>query len=118
MGASRKRFGAEQVVKLLRQIEVLQGTGKSLPEACKAVGIRDTNFVSCHNPLHSLHRIPRVAHRSLNSVEPDAIELVNEMIAVLETLFPEGEKVPRVASREQEAGTAPNSRGEKDSPPS
>ena len=39
MGASRKRFGAEEVVKLLRQIEVLQGNGKSLPEACKAVGI-------------------------------------------------------------------------------
>ena len=39
MGASRKRFGAEEVVKLLRQIEVLQGTGKSLPETCKAVGI-------------------------------------------------------------------------------
>ena len=44
MGASRKRFGAEQVVKLLRQIEVLQGTGKSLPEACKAVGIVEQTY--------------------------------------------------------------------------
>ena len=44
MGASRKRFGAEQVVKLLRQIEVLQGNGKSLPEACKAVGIVEQTY--------------------------------------------------------------------------
>lgn len=59
--------------------------------------VRDTNFVSCHNPLHRLHRIPRVAHRSLNSVEPDAIRLANDMIAVLEKLFPGDEKIPRVA---------------------
>jgi hypothetical protein len=68
--------------------------------------VRDTNFVSCHNPLHRLHRIPRVAHRSLGSVEPDAIGLTNEMIAVLEGLFPGDEKIPRVAARAHEAGTA------------
>jgi hypothetical protein len=67
--------------------------------------VRDTNFVSCHNPLHRLHRIPRVAHRSLNSVEPDAIGLTNEMIAVLERLFPGDEKIPRVAARAREAST-------------
>ena len=61
--------------------------------------VRDTNFVSCHNPLHRLHRIPRVAHRTLNSVEPDAVGLANEMIAVLEALFPDSEKIPRVAQR-------------------
>jgi hypothetical protein len=59
--------------------------------------VRDTNFVTCHNPLHRLHRIPREAHRSLNSVELDAIELTNVMIAVLEKLFPSDEKIPRVA---------------------
>ena len=40
----RKRFEAEQVVKLLRQIEVLQGNGKSLAEACKAVGIVEQTY--------------------------------------------------------------------------
>ena len=39
MGAARKRFEAEQLVKLLRQIEVLQCNGESLVETCKAVGI-------------------------------------------------------------------------------
>lgn len=78
--------------------------------------VRDTNFVSCHNPLHRLHRIPRVAHRSLNSVEPDAIGLVNEMIAVLEKLFPSDERVPLVTSRQPEAGTtAPNAGRENES---
>jgi Family of unknown function (DUF5677) len=66
--------------------------------------VRDTNFVTCHNPLHRLHRIPRVAHRSLNSVEADAMALTNEMIAVLERLFPCDERIPRVASRTREAG--------------
>ncbi|MBK9949215.1 MAG: hypothetical protein IPP12_18825 [Nitrospira sp.] len=61
--------------------------------------IRDTNFVNCHNALHRLHRIPRVVHRTLNSVEPDAIGLVNEMIAVVENLFPSDEKIPRIASK-------------------
>jgi len=79
--------------------------------------VRDTNFVSCHNPLHRLHRIPRVAHRSLNSVEPDAIGLANEMIAVLEKLFPGDGKIPRVASRGPETGTTvPNTSQTKDSP--
>jgi hypothetical protein len=55
--------------------------------------VRDTNFVSCHPPLHRLHRIARVAHRSSSSVEPDAIGLINEMIAVLEGLFPGDEKI-------------------------
>ena len=60
--------------------------------------VRDTNFVICHNPLHRLHRIPRVAHRSLNSVEPDAISLVNDMISILETLFPDDKPLLRVSS--------------------
>jgi hypothetical protein len=78
--------------------------------------VRDTNFVNCHNPLHRLHRIPRVAHRSLNSVEPDAIGLVNEMIAVLEKLFPSDKRIPLVASRQPEAGTtAPNAGRENES---
>jgi transposase-like protein len=44
MGAARKRFGAEQIVNLLRQIEVLQANGKSLPEACRAAGIAEQTY--------------------------------------------------------------------------
>lgn len=73
--------------------------------------VRDTNFVSCHNPIHRLHRIPRVVHRSLNSVEPDAIGLTNDMIAVLEKLFPGDEKIPRVAPAAREAGTTAENHG-------
>ena len=35
----KKRFSAEQIVKLLRQIEVLMVQGKSAPEACRDAGI-------------------------------------------------------------------------------
>jgi hypothetical protein len=37
----KKRLGAEQIVTKLRQIEVLQGQGKSLAVACKEVGCSD-----------------------------------------------------------------------------
>jgi len=44
----KKRFGAEQIVTLLRQIEVLMAQGKSLPEACREAGISQQNFaMSC-----------------------------------------------------------------------
>jgi hypothetical protein len=35
----KKRFGAEQIVTLLRQIEVSMAQGKSVPEACRAAEI-------------------------------------------------------------------------------
>jgi hypothetical protein len=36
----KKRFGAEQIVTLLRQIEVLMVQGKSAPEACREAPAR------------------------------------------------------------------------------
>jgi len=44
----KKRFSAEQVVTLLRQIEVLIAQGKSAPVACREAGISQQNFaMSC-----------------------------------------------------------------------
>lgn len=53
--------------------------------------VRDTNLVICHNPLHRLHRIPRREHRQLASVESDAIEIANSMLAEIEILYPGSE---------------------------
>jgi hypothetical protein len=50
--------------------------------------VRDTNFVTCHNPLHRLHRIPRLLQRHLNPVEADAIDLTNEMLDLLDRFYP------------------------------
>jgi hypothetical protein len=50
--------------------------------------VRDTNFVTCHNPLHRLHKIPRLLQRRLNSTDVDAIELTNEMLGLLNRIFP------------------------------
>jgi hypothetical protein len=45
---AKKRFGAEQIVTLLRQIEVLMAQGKSGPEACRDAGISQQNYaMSC-----------------------------------------------------------------------
>lgn len=38
---AKKRFGPEQVVTKLRQIEVLMGEGKSLQQAVREAGITD-----------------------------------------------------------------------------
>ena len=44
----KKRFSAEQVVTLLRQIEVLIAQGKSAPVACREAGISQQNSaMSC-----------------------------------------------------------------------
>jgi hypothetical protein len=58
--------------------------------------VRDTNFISCHNPLHRLHRIPRVLPRRSASVEADAVKLVNGMFDVLEILYPAGDVIQRL----------------------
>ena len=39
----RKKLAAEQVVTKLRQIEVMQGQGKSMATACKEAGITEQN---------------------------------------------------------------------------
>jgi len=44
----KKRFSAEQIVTLLRQIEVLMAQGKSAPEACREAGIlQQSSATSC-----------------------------------------------------------------------
>jgi len=58
--------------------------------------VRDTNFITCHNPLHRMHRIPRLVPRKSSSVEADAVQVVNGMFDVLERLFPQGEALLRL----------------------
>jgi len=44
----KKRFSAEQIVTLLRQIEVFMAQGKSAPEACRGAGItQQSSAMSC-----------------------------------------------------------------------
>ena len=42
----KKRFSAEQIVTLLRQIEVAMGQGKSTQIACREAGISEQVFFS------------------------------------------------------------------------
>jgi hypothetical protein len=41
------RLGAEQIVTKLRQIEVLQGQGKSVSVACKEAGTTEQTYYRC-----------------------------------------------------------------------
>jgi putative transposase len=41
---ARKRLAAEQIVMKLRQIEVMQGQGKSIAAACKEAGITEQSY--------------------------------------------------------------------------
>lgn len=58
--------------------------------------VRDTNFVTCHNPLHRLHRIPRIIHRALHSADRDIVELTNTAIDRLDAAFAGVEVLPHV----------------------
>ena len=40
----KKRFSAEQIVTLLRQIEVLMAQGKTAPMACRDAGISQQSY--------------------------------------------------------------------------
>ena len=40
----RKKLAAEQIVTKLRQIEVMQGQGKSIAAACKEAGITEQSY--------------------------------------------------------------------------
>jgi len=51
----RGRLGAEQIVTKLRQIEVLQGQGKSVSAACKEAGTTELNSESRQARLDLLH---------------------------------------------------------------
>ena len=42
----RTRFSAEQIVVLLRQIEVSMSQGKAAPVACRDAGITQQSFVT------------------------------------------------------------------------
>jgi putative transposase len=44
MATTGKRLKAEQIVNLLREIDVLAANGKSLLEACKQTGISDKSY--------------------------------------------------------------------------
>jgi len=46
LGMPKKRFSAEQIVVLLRQIEVLMSRGKAAPVACREAGISQQSFVT------------------------------------------------------------------------
>lgn len=63
--------------------------------------IRDTNFVTCNNPLHRLHRIPRPFHRLMPSVVLDAVTLTHRSFDLLEQTFPSMKKLARVERAER-----------------
>ena len=44
MASVGKRFKPEQIVNLLREIEVMMANGKTLQESCKQAGISDKSY--------------------------------------------------------------------------
>ena len=44
MGMARKRFSDEDVIRLLRQIEVETASGASVAEACRSAGVSDAPY--------------------------------------------------------------------------
>ena len=41
---SRKRYSSEQIIRWLRQGEVLLGQGKSVGEMCREIGVSDATY--------------------------------------------------------------------------
>lgn len=67
--------------------------------------VRDTDFVTCHNPLHRLHRIPRLISRRQASIEDDAIELTNGMLDLVDQLYKGNQEIRRLSQMPIGEGT-------------
>lgn len=52
---AKKRFGPEQVVTKLRQIDALMGEGKNLQQAVREVGITDATYYRWHKEYGGLN---------------------------------------------------------------
>lgn len=50
--------------------------------------LRETCFTKCFNPLHRLHRIPRLVPRNLEDILPDAISLINNILEDINKNYP------------------------------
>ena len=44
MAATGKRYKAEQIVNMLREVDVKTANGKTIPEACKQIGISEQTY--------------------------------------------------------------------------
>ena len=40
----RKRYSAEQIIRLLRQAEILSSQGRSVPEICRELGVTSNTY--------------------------------------------------------------------------
>ena len=40
----RKRYSAEQIIRLLRQAEILSSQGRSVPEICREIGVTANTY--------------------------------------------------------------------------
>lgn len=50
--------------------------------------VRDTTMTNCLNPLHRLHRVPKVHHNDKASVLGDVIQLVQKMVDKVKEIYP------------------------------
>jgi hypothetical protein len=51
--------------------------------------VRDACFQTCLNPLHRLHRIPRLQTAMLSDAIPDACVLTDHILGLLDSLYPD-----------------------------
>lgn len=50
--------------------------------------IRDSVFVTCGNPLHRLHRIPRMEARTMPTIMPDACAITDSILTLVSQAYP------------------------------
>jgi hypothetical protein len=50
--------------------------------------MRDSVYVTCGNPLHRLHRIPRETPKNPPDVIPDACRLMDRLLSLIDSYYP------------------------------
>jgi len=120
---AKKGFTAEQIVAKLRQIDVLTGQGKMLPQACKEAGISDVSYYRWRKEYGGLKLEQAKKMKELERENARLVRLVvavddngatyfkrlrssRESLVILESLNPDGTTPAELLSLDGASGLA------------
>ena len=74
---ARKRYTSEQIIGYLREAEVLQAKGSTIPQICKKIGVTEQTYYRWRKEYNQFR-----PHSSLN-YQPPAPETIKQNVEIL-----------------------------------
>ena len=74
---ARKRYSSEQIIGYLREAEILQAKGSTIPQICKKIGVTEQTYYRWRKEYNQFR-----PHSSLN-YQPPAPETIKPKVEIL-----------------------------------